>query len=54
MLLDKLQNAIKIPYWDVCSAILGKVIGTPSTLILALVHTCISLLQVPIYLHITI
>ena len=31
------------------SAILGKVIGTPSTLIFVLTHACISLPQVPIY-----
>ena len=39
----------QFPYQDAHSGILGKVIGTPSTLIFVLVHVCISLLQVPIH-----
>ena len=39
----------QLPYKDACSAILGKAIGTPSTLIFALAHACISLPQVPVY-----
>ena len=39
----------QFPYKDVCSAILGNVIGRNSTLILVPVHACISLPQVPSY-----